>query len=437
MDLPIRTTLSAPAPPYLRRMPVDYTDETLPNGLRLLIAEDHLAPSATAVLTYDVGARHERAGQREMAHLFEHLMFAGSKHVARGEHFQLLADAGATVNAMTSSDYTTYFETLPSHKLELGLWLEAERLANLEVTQEGLDNQREVVWNEHRQRRENVPYGSAGENMRERLFPPGHPYHSSMAEHANLADMTVAGLQEFFDTYYAPNNAVLCVTGDVDSGQVRDLVGTYLGAIPGRPDIPRPADPELAPLGGEVRETFRERVPVPKVIVGWRAPAAGTPATDAADVLAAVLGNGRASRLTRLLVHEQELATEVTASMGGLAGGVSVFSASATARSGVAADALEAALHAGIDDLLTTAISKDDTERALALLERSLLQHLAHPIRRGLLLTVEATLHGDPDRVNTMLDRYRAVTADDLQRVAREIFRPDNRVVLTYLPESS
>src|SRR3954449_6508338 len=274
------------------RMPtvptVSFTDERLPNGLRLIVAVDHLAPVVAVNLWYDVGSKNEVPGKTGFAHLFEHVMFQGSRNVGKAEHIALVQAAGGTMNGTTWLDRTNYFETLPSHQLELALWLEADRMGPLldALNQENLDNQREVVKNEKRWSYDNRPYGSWQEKLQAHLYPPEHPYHHSTI--GSMADLDAASIEDvstFFRTYYAPNNAVLSVVGDVDTDAVLASVERFFGGIPANPSIPPLGDLTLPPtLGGEIREVVHDRVPLPRIYFGFRAPAYGDPRLDALEV---------------------------------------------------------------------------------------------------------------------------------------------------------
>ena len=227
---------------------VMFSDQRLDNGLRVIVAEDHLAPVVAVNLWYDVGSKHEVEGKTGFAHLFEHVMFQGSRHVAKAEHIALVQAAGGTMNGSTWLDRTNYFETLPAHQVDLALWLEADRMATLldALSQENLDNQREVVKNEKRWSYDNRPYGSFQEKLQGHLFPAGHPYHHSTI--GSMDDLDAASLEdvsEFFRTYYAPNNAVLSVVGDVDADHVRAAAERFFGAIPANPNIPPLGDLSL------------------------------------------------------------------------------------------------------------------------------------------------------------------------------------------------
>src|SRR5829696_7990014 len=325
----------APAEPRIREVTVPtslpevaFSDQRLDNGLRVIVAEDHLAPVVAVNLWYNVGSKHEVPGKTGFAHLFEHVMFQGSRNVAKAEHMALVQGAGGTVNGSTWLDRTNYYETMPSHQAELALWLEADRMGTLldALNQENLDNQREVVKNEKRWSYDNRPYGSWYEKVQGHLFPPEHPYHHiTIGSMADLDAGSVDDVSTFFRTYYAPNNAVLSVVGDVDPDDVRRWTERYFGGIPANANIPPIGDLSVpSVLGREVRETVYDKVPLPRVYVGFRAPAYGDPRLDALDIAAQVLAGGKGSRLHRRLVRDERIAQDVALVPLGFVGGASL-----------------------------------------------------------------------------------------------------------------
>ena len=418
---------------------VSFTDERQANGLRLIIAVDRLAPVVAVNLWYDVGSKHEVVGKTGFAHLFEHVMFQGSRNVGKAEHMALVQGAGGTMNGSTWLDRTNYYETLPSHQAELALWLEADRMGTLldALNQENLDNQREVVKNEKRWSYDNRPYGSWYEKIQGHLYPPEHPYHHTTI--GSMEDLDAASIEDvsvFFRTYYAPNNAVLSVVGDVEPDEIRRWTERYFGGIPANPDIPQLGDLSLpAILGTEVRETVHDKVPLPRVYVGFRAPAFGDARLDALDIAAQVLAGGKGSRLHRRLVRDERIAQDVALVALGFVGGASICVGWATVRPGIPVERVENALHEELERLAHEPISEDELARALALIETEELAGLSRVEERADRLSMYATLFDDPDLINRMLPRYLAITADQIQAVAAATFRADNRVVLTYLPE--
>ncbi|HET9756090.1 MAG TPA: pitrilysin family protein [Candidatus Limnocylindrales bacterium] len=419
---------------------VTFSDERIANGLRLIVAEDHLAPVVAINVWYDVGSKHEQPGKTGFAHLFEHVMFQGSKHVAKAEHIALIQAAGGTMNGTTWLDRTNYFETLPSHELDLGLWLEADRMATLldALSQENLDNQREVVKNEKRWSYDNRPYGSWQEKLQAHLFPPEHPYHHSTI--GSMADLDAASLDDvkaFFRTYYAPNNAVLSVVGDVETAAVRASVERYFGEIPANSSIPPLGDLSLPPtLGHEVREIVNDRVPLPRIYFGFRAPIYGDPRLDALEVAGQILAGGKGSRLHRRLVREERIAQDVALFTLGFIGGASVSAGWATVRPGISVDRVERAFHEELERLAVEPVSQDELARAFALIEADELGALQRVEERADRLSMYATLFDQPALINEMLGRYLSVTPEAILEVAAATFRPDNRLVLTYLPET-
>jgi predicted Zn-dependent peptidase len=345
------------------------------------------------------------------------------------------------MNGTTWLDRTNYFETLPSHQLDLGLWLEADRMATLldALSQENLDNQREVVKNEKRWSYDNRPYGTWQEKLQAHLFPPEHPYHHSTI--GSMADLDAASLDDvkaFFQTYYAPNNAVLSVVGDVDTKAVQSSVERYFGQIPSNPSIPPLGDLSLPPtLGGQIREVVRDRVPLPRVYIGFRAPVAGDVRLDALEVAGQILAGGKGSRLHRRLIRDERIAQDVALFALGFIGGASICAGWATVRPGVPVDRVEDVLHEEIERLAREPVSDDELARARALIESDELGALQRVEERADRLSMYATLYDDPDLINRMLERYLAVTPEAILEVAAATFRPDNRLVLTYLPDTA
>jgi predicted Zn-dependent peptidase len=413
----------------------------LPNGLRLILSPEDRAPIVAVNLWYDVGSKHEKPGRTGFAHLFEHMMFQGSANVAKGEHFVLVQRAGGTLNASTWLDRTNYFETLPSHELELGLWLESDRLGGLvpAMTQEKLDNQREVVKNERRWSVDNQPYGSWDERIQALLFPPEHPYHHSTI--GSMEDLNAASLEDvsqFFATFYAPNNAVLTVAGDFEPAAALAMVERHFGPLPANPSLPAPPTVAIPPLiGEELREVVPDRVPLPRVYLAYRMPVFGTDAFDDLAVAADVLGVGRASRLYRVLVRERQLAQDVSVFPFPVVGGASMFTAWATARPGVTPEALESALLSEIEQLSVDGPTDDELERARNLHAAAVESGLERIGERADRLSMYACLFDEPERINTEVNRYLAVDADRMRTAMAATLRPDNRLVLTYIPAES
>ena len=410
----------------------------LDNGLRVILSPDDTAPIVAVNLWYDVGSKHEKPGRTGFAHLFEHMMFQGSAHVAKGEHFAQIQQAGGTLNASTWLDRTNYFETVPSHELELCLWLESDRLASLlpAMTQEKLDNQREVVKNERRWSVDNQPYGSWDERVQALLYPESHSYHHSTI--GSMADLDAASLddvQQFFATYYAPNNAVLTVAGDFEPEAALAMIERHFGPIPANPNLPPPPDMSIPPLiGRAIREEVPDRVPLPRVYLAYRMPIFGTAAFEDLTVASDLLATGRASRLYRTLIRERRLAQDLTVFPFPIVGGASMFAVWATARPEVSHDTLEAALLAEIDRLAAEGPSNDELVRVRNLHAAAVESSLERISERADRLSMYTCLFDEPERINTERSRYWAVDGPRVQAAMAATLREDNRLVLTYLP---
>ena len=423
---------------------VDFTRETLPNGLNVIYHVDHSTPVAAVLLWYNVGSKMEQPGKTGFAHLFEHMMFQGSKNVAKGQHFALLEAAGgrggADINGTTNWDRTNYFEQLPSNQLELALWLEADRMGTLldAMDQTKLDNQREVVKNERRQSYDNQPYGTWPEKMEEALFPEGHPYHHDVI--GSMADLSAASLTDvsnFFKTYYAPNNAVLVVAGDIEVPQAKQFVRKYFGPIPRGPKVPALANMKLpATIGHEQRYVVVDsQVPAPAVYVGYRVPSAKDNRAPVVSLLGDVIGSGRSSRLYDALVRRQQVATNVGGFNFGLADGADMLVFTATGKPGSNPDSLERALLSELAGLSSFTQAELDRARAS---ERfgfvNGLQTTGGFGGRADRLAEGWTFFHDPNYVNGVLREYDGVRLADLNELARERLVPANRVLLVYVP---
>ncbi|WP_422754905.1 M16 family metallopeptidase [Micromonospora sp. WMMD708] len=415
----------------------------LDNGLRVVVSEDRTAPAVAVNLWYDVGSRHEPTGQTGFAHLFEHLMFEGSVNVAKTEHMKLIQGAGGSLNATTNPDRTNYFETVPAEHLELALWLEADRMGGLvpALTQETLDNQRDVVKNERRQRYENVPYGDAWLRLLPLLYPPGHPYHhATIGSMADLNAADLATFQAFHQTYYAPDNAVLTVVGDATAAEVFTLAQRYFGAIPARGDIPAAPDGHtVAGTGRPVVETVTADVPAARVYVAHRTHPFGSPGYDVATVAATVLGSGRGSRLYQRLADGERLAQPDLVGAYGvdLAHAPAPVIATATARPGVSAQQLAAGVAEVVDELATVPVTAAELDRAKALLSTAWWRQMSTVDGRADALGRYATQFGDPARTADRLPGWLSVTAGQIAELAADVLTPADRVTLTYLPEET
>jgi zinc protease len=420
---------------------LDYpiVQRTLDNSLRVISSPDHVSPSVAVNLWYHVGSRDEEAGRTGFAHLFEHIMFQGSANVASGQHIALMQAAGASVNATTWFDRTNYFETLPTGGLDLALWLEADRLGTLldALTQESLDNQREVVKEERRQRYDNVPYGDATELLTALTFPPDHPYgHTTIGSMEDLDAATLADVQSFFRTHYLPNNAVLSIVGDVAADGAFERAETYFGHLPSGTKPGKPDGLPLPPLTGQERGEVSGLVPAEAVYLSWRLPARGTRDFDALDLAFTVLGHGQTSRLHKAMVRGTERAEAAGANALGMIGGNSSGLVYARARDGVPVEQLEADLLTEVDRLQSAPPTEMELRRAKAQYQRHWLHELVRLDSRADAFGEYATLHGDPNLVNTRIAEINAVNLDDIADVLPRWFGVDQRATLIYRREA-
>ncbi|PKW26096.1 M16 family metallopeptidase [Phycicoccus duodecadis] len=422
-------------------MPLDYPihRRTLPNGLRVVVSPDHTVPNVTVNLWVGVGSRHEQPGRTGFAHLFEHLMFQGSRGVRSGEHFEALMAEGGRLNATTWFDRTNYFETVPSGALELALWLEADRHGHLldALTQDNLDNQRDVVKEEKRQRYDNQPYGNALVDVYAAVFPEGHPYHHPTI--GSMADLDAAGVDDvhaFFRRYYAPDNTVLTLCGDVEPEHGFALVERHFGPLTARAETPRPPLPQLEPLAEPVRVVRREQVPNDRVHVAFRLPVDGTDELVAAMVALDCLAGLSTSSLVRRLVRREQVAVGAHATAWGFVDGVSLGFVVLDVAPGADPDLLEDALVEELERLATHGPTEAELDASIAQSERGWLSALASQEERADMISRFTLLHDDPGMVNTHLDRMRAVTPERVLEAARRWLAPQSRAVVSYLGDA-
>jgi zinc protease len=415
---------------------VTFSDTTLSNGLRVIISEDHTAPVVSIAVNYNVGSRDERRGRTGFAHLFEHMMFKGSEQVGPGEHFTLIFDNGGTMNGTTNQDRTLYYETLPSNQLDLGLFLEADRMWSLEITKENLDNQRNAVQEERRLGVDNQPYGRTFEAITEQAYQNFAYAHSVIGSMADLDAATVADVSAFFKTYYAPNNAVLSIVGDVKTADCLAKVRKYFDRIRRQPP-PAPVDMTEPPQTTEKRMALEDALArLPRVDVVWHTPPALSVDGDALTVLASVLSAGRSSRFYDSLVRQQQLTSDPGASATS-ARGPGLFRVGATALPGKSIADLERAIYAEIDKVKAGPVAAWEIEKAINTQKRTFVAGLGSSLQRAVLLGQYAMFYDDPNLINTYVDRLSKVTAADVQRVAARYFVATNRSVIVTTPKAA
>ncbi len=412
--------------------PIKYTQFKLKNGLTVIMHPDSSTPIVAVNVFYHVGSKNEAPGRTGFAHLFEHMMFQGSKNYVDG--WRAVDELGGNVNGTTDEDRTFYYEVVPSNFLERTLYMESDRMGNLldAISQEKLDNQRDVVKNERRQRVDNVPYGTTSERIGEIMYPKGHPYNWSVI--GSMEDLSAASLDDvkaFFRQYYAPNNAVLVLAGDYNEKQAKQWVEKYFGAIAKGADITRPT-PAQPKLDGEIRKVYEEVVPLPRMSMVWHGVPQYAPDEAPLDMLASILSSGRGSRLQSSLVYGKEIAQNIFASDGTneIAG---LFEISSTAKPGKSLDDIEKEVNAQIEMLKKEPPTADEMARALNIRESSAIFGLQTVFGKGSQMSSYAGFLNKTDYFQADLDRYRKVTAADVQRVAKQ-YLGANRLIMSYVP---
>lgn len=421
------------SPPAKSEVRVAFVDTTLANGLRVQLVEDHGAPVIAVNVAYDVGSRNERPGRTGFAHLFEHMMFKGSRNVGDGEHFYQVFSNGGSMNGTTGNDLTLYFETLPANQLELALFLEGDRMRSLDITQKKLDNQRQAVQEERRLRVDNQPYGRADEHFDELFYGNFAYQHSTIGSMDDLNAASVDDVAQFFKTYYAPNNAVLSVVGDFKPDQAMALIRRYFE------DIPRQSEPPAVDLSepeqkAERRETMTDPLArATQVQIAYKTPAGNAPDQYALRVLSSVLQQGDSSRLYQTLNKEKELVV----SLGGFVDeriGPGGFYIGATVRPGKKTEDVEAAIYEEIERLQQQPIAEWELEKAKNTTRFGYLQSIRSTQARATMLGTYTVKFNDPGLINTRVAGFDAVTREDVRRVAKQYLLAKNRTVIVTNP---
>ena len=415
--------------------PIHFVDYVLPNGLRVILQQDRSAPVVATVLHYKVGSRNEESTRTGFAHFFEHLMFEATANIPRANIDKYIQEAGGSLNAFTTFDATVYHFQLPAHELPLALWIESERMRQLRIDSIGVETQRGVVKEERKMRYDNAPYGGWLERMFGKLFA-GTPYAwTPIGSSQHIDSARIEEFVEFYNTYYQPNNAVLAIVGDIDIEQTRSLVERYFGRYPQGPQIP-PLRFELPPFRGEYRDTIHDpKAQLPAVFIGWRGPRAGDSDAYAMDMLIDILAEGESSRLYRSLVDQHRVAAQASAFLYDLqyAGAIFAIGVAAPEQS---IERLEQQLLAEIERIKREGVTPEEFRKARNIREARFVTGKKATLEKALTLARYAAQYGDPNLINTELERYMRVTPQDLQRVTRRYFTND-RVVLVYLPSSS
>jgi predicted Zn-dependent peptidase len=418
------------AAPKIPRL--EFTDTRLENGLRVILAPDHSAPVYAICITYNVGARNERPGRTGFAHLFEHMMFEGSENVGKGEHFILILNNGGGMNGTTNEDRTNYFEILPKNQLDLGLYLESDRMRSLAVNEANLANQRNAVQEERRLGIDNQPYGKAYLDIDNLAYDNFAYKHSVIGEMRDLDNATLQDVQQFFRTYYAPNNAALVLVGDLDPAATLEKVKKYFGSIPAQP-APPPVDLTEPEHYGERRETIDDSLArLPQIIEAYHIARGNTPENYAARILGEILGTGQSSRLYQHLVKDKQLAAEVEIQVEARIG-PSLFYILAIPRPGVKVEDLEKAINDEVAAVAKGGAKPEEVSKALALIRRRIIQQRQSDLSTAIEISRDAIYFNDPNLVNTAYDKFAAVTAAQIQQVAaKSLVATERAVVITH-----
>jgi len=415
--------------------PIKFTDTTLDNGLRVIISEDHYAPVYAIAVSYKVGSRDERKGRTGFAHLFEHMMFKGSENVGPGEHFYTIFTRGGNMNGTTNNDRTLYYEVLPKNQLDLGLFLEADRMRSLKVTRENLDNQRQAVKEERRLGIDNQPYGQSYEKMEELAYDNFAYQHSVIGSMADLDAASVEDVQHFFKTYYAPNNAVVALVGDLDTKDTLAKVKKYFGSIP-RQEPPKSVDLTESEKTAERRAKLDDKLArLARIEIAYRVPPVTSAETRAISVLSLIL-TGESGRLYQKLVKEKEVASSVFSGLDSRVG-PSKLEITATVRPGKTPEEADALISEEIAKVVSAPVTDKELERARASIRRDAIGPRESTLSTAVSLADGAALYNDPNRINTEYAKRLAIGAADIQKAAKAYLRTGNRVVIVTQPAAS
>jgi zinc protease len=422
---------AATRPPKLQ-----YEIATLPNGLTVVLSEDRSTPIVHVELWYHVGSKNERPGLTGFAHLFEHLMFSGSQNVQAEQHTSMVASVGGRSNAYTTEDTTVYWETVPAHYLPMALWLEADRMASLEIKPEALATEREVVKEERRMRIDNQPFGRLSEIIYDQSYTV-HPYkHPTIGSMADLEAASVDDVRSFYDTYYVPSNATLVLVGDFDSAEAMALVTRYFGRVPAAAQ-PVPRDiPQEPPWESGRRVMLEESWPLPAVIVVHKIPFDGHPDSYPLHFTSKILSDGQSSRIYRRLVYEEQLALAAFG-QGDIVEDPSLFFAVALVQPGRSPAEAEGALRDELERLKTEFVSPRELERVKNQFARDYILGRTSNQQKATHLAHAAVIHDDITTADGEFDIFMEITAEDVQRVAQTYFTDDNSLILTIMPSGA
>ena len=412
---------------------VEFTDTTLDNGLRVIIAPEHTAPVFAISLTYNTGSRNEKQGRTGFAHLFEHMMFEGSANVGKGEHMLLVQNYGGSLNGSTNNDQTNYFEELPKNQLDMALFLESDRMKALNITQANLDNQRNAVQEERRLRVDNQPYGKSFEELESMAYDNFAYHHSVIGSMDDLNAATLDDVRDFFRIYYAPNNVVMVLAGDLDPKETLAKVKKYFGGIPRQP-APPPVDMKEPDHDKERRKTLNDPLArLPQFRSVYNIGPGNTPDTYALQILGSVLSNGRSSRLYQHLVHDKQLALNAGAGAQ-TRRGPGLFNVVAVPRPGVKIEDLEKALEEELEAVKKDGVTQQEMEKVRTQLLRQAIQTRSSSLFLANQIGTATVFYNDPNLINTAYEKLIAVTAEQVKQAAQKYLVPTHRSVVITLP---
>lgn len=415
---------------------IEFEEYDLDNGLHVILHQDNSTPIVNVSVLYHVGSKNEPEGRTGFAHFFEHLMFEGSPNIERGTFFKILQNAGGTLNANTSFDRTFYFETLPSHYLELGLYMESERMLHATIDSTGVATQKEVVKEEKRTRIDNQPYMSFQAKMFGAAYKGTAYSWTPIGSFEDIDAATEEDFKDFFDTFYVPNNATLSVAGDIDVAKTKKLINDYFGSIPkGTKEIPRP-EITAPDLGGEVKEDVFDNIQLPAVINGYRMAEQGSDDYYAMQMLTTLLSGGQSSRFQKEIVDEKQIAAFVGSFPFALEDG-GIFIALGLVNMGKTPEDLEEAMSVEIEKVKNEAIPEKEFQKLRNQIENNFISSNSTVQGIAESLANYHVYYGDANLINSELERYMAVSKEDIMRVAKKYLVPDNKVSLTYLPKSA
>ncbi len=432
--LPISMSLAQDAQPIPAKTvlkPIKFVEYDLPNGLHVILHENHAAPVISSYVLYHVGSKNERPDRTGFAHFFEHLMFEGTENIPRGQIDKFISGAGGNLNASTSFDRTDYYFNLPSNQLQLALWIESERMLHAKIDEIGVETQRKVVKEEKRRGVDNQPYGTLFEELAKLVFE-GTPYSwVPIGAFQYIDEAKIEEFRDFYKMYYVPNNATLAVAGDFKVEEIKPLIEAYFGPIPRGADVQRPKMEWKLPAAGQKKDVLKENTPLPATLHAWRAPVETDADAYPLELLTNILATGRSSRLYKRLVEKEQVALDAEAFpyLMEKAGMVGVF---ATGQNGVALDQLDQLITEEVESVKKGGVTEEEFQKARNTKEAEFAKAFGAMASRAENLARYHLFFGDTNLINTELDRYLSVKREDLQRVAQKYLTDDGRNVLRY-----